>query len=96
MNGKEYLIVQMSMIEMGKKLETLDFDGFLKSISNAQTTGPFLDPTLYQRAADNLDAIKKLAKAFRAARVEFENAKSIILKTAVAHMTKDIHATTDI
>src|SRR5574337_1170047 len=88
MNGKEYLTVQMTMIEIGKKLEKLDLDAFLKCISNAETMAPMLDPTLYRQAAANLDAIKKLAHAFQTVKTEFAKVQETVTKTTVAYMTQ--------
>ncbi len=63
MEGKDYITTQMRLIEIGKIADSLDLDAFLKCISNAETVAPLVDPTLYRKAADNMNAIKQLAEA---------------------------------
>lgn len=88
MNGKDYMMTQITMIELGKKIETLDLDGFLNAVSNAKAAAPVLDPTLYIRAAKNLDAIERLAKTFNAVKTEFSNTRDVIVATTVAAMQR--------
>ncbi len=88
MNGKQYLETQMALITLGKRLEQLDLEDFLSAISKAESVGPILDPTLYRRAQDNLNAIRELAKSFLAAQVQFEIVKENVLKTNVAYLVE--------
>jgi hypothetical protein len=84
MNGKEYMTTQMRLIEIGKIADTLDFDGFLKAISNAETVGPIVDPTIYRKAMENLHAIKKLAEAGRPVKTAYGETFKAVMNTAVA------------
>lgn len=88
MNGKEYIQTQITMIETAKKIRALDLPSFLKCISNAETMAPILDPTLFQRASENLQAIKKLAKSFQEVQLAFDEVQDVITKSTVAFMQK--------
>lgn len=95
MNGKDYILTQVTMVELSKKIAKLDLDGFLKCISNAETLAPVTDPTLFNRAIDNLRAVRGLAEAFKqvqARQVELERAiLSTAIRAAQVEEEKDPH-----
>lgn len=74
MTPKEYLSTQVAIMELGKKASTLKLDEFCELILRAETVAPMVDPTMYRKAQDNLQAIKKMAGAV------------MILQTAFAEM----------
>lgn len=78
-----YMDTQTSIIEIGKLAATLDLDSFLKAIRNAQATTPLLDPTMYRKAAANLEAIKELSEAVREVKIAHEKVFKAVLNTAV-------------
>jgi hypothetical protein len=82
MDGKTYISTQMRLIEMGKIANSLDIDAFLKCISNAETMGPMLDPTLYLKAMDNLRAVKKLAEAGKVVQKAYDETFRAVMETA--------------
>lgn len=89
MNGKQYIQIQMTLIQVGQTIAKLDLDGFMKAISNAETCAPVIDPTLYRRAADNLQAIKNLGKAAQQVKMAFEEMQQAIAKTAAEVMAAE-------
>lgn len=86
MEKEQYLATQMAIIQIGKNSSGLDIDGFLAAISKAETLAPILDPTLYRKGADNLDAIKNLARSIKPVQEAFQKAFEAVIKTAVADM----------
>lgn len=84
MNGKDYIMTQVTMVEMSKKISKLDLDSFLRCISNAETIAPITDPTLYNRAIDNLRAVRGLAEAFKQVQAQFTKLEQAIVRTAVS------------
>ena len=88
MTGQKYIETQMRLIEIGKIADSLDLAEFLKCIQNAETVGPILDPIQYQKAMDNLSAIKKLAESVIPVKTAFEATFKAVMKTQVAGFTK--------
>lgn len=84
MDNKDYIFTQMKMIDLSNEISELDFDAFLKTINNAETLAPILDPTLFIKAQGNLSAIKDLAKKFQAVKEQFLKTQDTILRTVVA------------
>lgn len=84
MNGKEYIQTQMRIIEMGKIADSLDLDGFLKCISNAETVAPIIDPTMYLKAQKNLSAIKNMTQAAKTVKAAYVETYKAVIETAVA------------
>lgn len=85
MNGKDYMQTQITMIQLGKKIQTLDIESFLKCIANAETAAPMLDPTLYMKACDNLRAVKKLAQAYQGVKTAMQETQEAVLRTTMAY-----------
>lgn len=81
MKGKEYLQTQVLLIEIGKAIKTIDFDGFLSAIQNAKTMSPFQDPTLYKKAELNLFAIEGFAKSLKDSKEAFEKLFNAVFET---------------
>lgn len=88
MNGKEYMQTQIAMIEMGKKIQSLDLDAFLKCLDNAETAIPQLpNPEIQKRARDNIVAVRKLTKTYQLVKAEMQATQESILQTTLAYMT---------
>lgn len=83
MTNKEYMVTQVKMIEIGKVLDTLDFEGFVERCRMAEAIGPVIDPTLYQRAIDNLEAVKNYANKLNHAKYAFKKVFEAVLSTSV-------------
>jgi hypothetical protein len=70
MTGKEYVTTQISLIQMGKKVQTLDIDAFLKCLANAENAGnaeraKALAPEVREKLAAHIGLIRRLALTFR-------------------------------
>lgn len=63
MTDDEYERTQTALQSLRAQVEVLDLDGFLARITHAEVLGPVLDPTLYRRAARQLDVVKRIALA---------------------------------
>jgi hypothetical protein len=86
MEPKKYIETQMRIIEMGKIAASLDIETFLICIRNAETMAPMIDPTLYRRAQNNLEAIKRLAICAKQMQVAFNETYLAVLETAIGYM----------
>lgn len=83
MTKEKYLETQMIILNIGRSLQTVDLDGFLSQISKAETVGPILDPTMYRKVQDNLQAIKKLAQTLQLVKGAFGEVFAAVVETAV-------------
>ncbi len=89
MSPKDYMRVQVALINIGQQLGSLPLDEFLTAIKKAEATAPIIDPTLYRRGQANLTAIKRFAQFLNMAKVDFEALRMTMLKTAVdGHQAK--------
>jgi hypothetical protein len=61
MTDEEYLSTQHQLTALARMVAEMDLAGFISRISYAEGVGPILDPTLYMKAIDNLQKIKRLA-----------------------------------
>lgn len=87
MKKEVYLLTQMKLITLAKEVQKIDLDGFLRTIKSAETVGPMLDPTMYQKAQKNLQTIKKLAESFVPIKDAFDELLGAVVKTAAeGHM----------
>lgn len=76
MNNDEYQSTQKRLVIMANQIEEMDLDGFLDRIEVADTMGSILDPTLYMRTIDDMNRVKRLAKAFKNVQSVFKEIKS--------------------
>lgn len=83
MDGKTYIMTQMRILEMGRIADSLDVAAFLKCISNAETMGPILDPAMYMKAQNNLNAVKRLAELALEIKIAYGETYKAILETAI-------------
>lgn len=83
MKASKYMETQNQLINIGRALDTLDLDGFLRSISKAEALAPMLDPTMYRKAQANLQGLKRLAESLRPAQTAFAELRGAVLETAV-------------
>lgn len=83
MTGKEYIETQMRLIELGRMMQSLPLDAFIKCITNAEVTTSSMDPVLFRKVSSNMGAIKKLALAAAAYQVAFESATQVITQTQI-------------
>lgn len=84
MKPKDYLNTQMALITIGKHASTLDLDSFTAHIEKAESVAPIVDPTLYRKAQENLQAIKKLANAVKTVQTCHQELFDAVLNTEVA------------
>lgn len=90
MDPKTYIMTQMRILEMAKIADSLDIETFLQCINTAKTAAPLLDPTLYMKAANNIDAIERLAKIALQFKKELVNARVAFFDTlAKGHMNTE-------
>ncbi len=76
MSNDEYQSTQKQIVRMANEIEQMDLSVFLDRIEVADTMGSILDPTLYMRAIDDMNRVKKLAKAFKNVQDVFKEIKS--------------------
>lgn len=69
MTNGEYLETQTELLELARRISTLDLDGFLSRIESSHSFGPMIDPTLYREGAPLLRAIQGVALAARGVQV---------------------------
>jgi hypothetical protein len=84
MEKEKYLQTQMTLFAIGRAVHEMALSEFLAQIGSAETISPVLDPTLYRKAKDNLDAIKALAEALVPFKAQFEKMYIEMMKNAVA------------
>src|SRR5687768_3441112 len=61
----DYSSTQQKILLHSQLICELDLEQFIDRIETSEAVAPLFDPTLYMRAADNLQAIKELAVALR-------------------------------
>jgi hypothetical protein len=61
MNEEDYILIQTQLVVLAQIVNSMDLKGFIEAINRAETMGPILDPSLYLKGADKLEAIKNLA-----------------------------------
>lgn len=83
MTGREYIQTQITIIEIGKQISTLNLGEFLKTIDNALAVAPMTDPVLFAKASENMRAIKNLALALLKTKTAFVESQEIVIKTAL-------------
>ena len=57
-----YQATQALLLSLARQVRLLPLEKFLESIETAEAVGPLVNPTLYIKAAHNLDEIKKMAE----------------------------------
>ena len=88
MNGKEYLMTQIAMVQLGKRIQELDIDSFLKCVHNAEKSIETLDKALLKRTTENLSSVKELAEGFQQVKITMDKVHGHILKTTLAYLSK--------
>lgn len=63
MDDEQYSLTQHQLFIIARIVNTLDLEGFLSRIDDAEAIGPFVDPTLFIRGADRLAQVKDIALA---------------------------------
>ena len=91
MNKQEYLATQATMLTLGKMISKLDLEGFLSHISHTEAAAPIIDPTLYRKAMNNLNEIKKLAQSLQPVQTQFQ----VLFKTMLETKIKEFEASVD-
>lgn len=77
-----YIKTQNEMVQLAAKIRWLKLDLFLNQISNAETIAPILDPTLYRKASNNVQALKKLAQTMLPVQEAFDELMSTVVETS--------------
>jgi hypothetical protein len=65
MTDVDYIITQERLRFIADLVTTINLDGFLQRIEEAEAIGPIAHPMLYIKAAAKLDGIKRIAEAAR-------------------------------
>jgi len=65
MSDSAFLSTMSAVAVFGTLILRMDLDGFLERIDTAESLGPILDPSLFQKGKDNLQAVKDLAESLR-------------------------------
>lgn len=78
----EYIKTQLAILNTAKTIAGLDLPGFLAQINRAEAVSPMIDPTMYRKAQDNLQAIKKLAQALLPVKKAYQELFDAVIKTA--------------
>lgn len=61
-SDKEYSACQEQVLTITVFVKTMPLQSFLDRITHCESVAPLVNPTLYIRAADNLQKIKELAE----------------------------------
>lgn len=86
MTGKEYVKTQLALIAIGQQVDLLDIESFLACISRAEAVAPLLDPTLYKKACENMQALRELAYSLQEVKTKFTKMQGAVLRTSLATM----------
>ncbi len=76
MTNEEYLEVQTKLTLFAAMIIEVDVEGLLERVERADAIVPLIDPTLWMKGHDKLDAIKDLARGalkFKLAACAFRN-----------------------
>ena len=71
MLDEEYKATQNQLLLAAGIISTLDLDGFLKRIREADALGPILDPTLYRKGMCKMQQIADIARAAQAIKGQY-------------------------
>lgn len=82
MKPGDYMKTQMDLIAVGRTLERLDLNEFLRSIARAETLAPIMDPAMYRKAQANLHGLKRLAEAVIPVQAAFRELRDVVIETA--------------
>lgn len=62
MTNEEYIQTQLQLQALTTILLSMNLEGFLDRIEIADTMGPMLDPTLYNKAGANFRTVQQIAR----------------------------------
>ncbi len=65
LNEKALLNVQLKLAEAFRILRTIPLDQFINEMDQALSFGPFIDPTLFMKKADDGARWMRIARAFQ-------------------------------
>lgn len=63
MSPEEYACVQRQITVLASVISTIEIEEFIVTLHQAQTIAPIVDPTLFIKAADDLEDVLELANA---------------------------------
>jgi hypothetical protein len=75
-SDEEYIQIQQQLVIFGQLLMNIDVEGFIERAERADAIAPVIDPTLWMRGHERLDALKDLAHGamkFKMAAAAFQN-----------------------
>jgi hypothetical protein len=61
MTNEDYETTVHQLMLLARLVRGMDLDGVLDRISEAESTGAILDPTLYRKAMPKMDLIRRIA-----------------------------------
>jgi len=82
MKPQDYMKAQLDIIAVGRTVERIDLQALLRSVANAETLAPIMDPTLYRKAQANLHGVKRLAESLLPVQVAFRELRDVVIETA--------------
>lgn len=91
MTGKEYIATQLAIIEIARRVKTLNLLDFIKVIENAQRETPAIkEKEILKKAKANLAAIQKCAETLLPVQEVFDEIyRAVILTVAEIEETND-------
>ena len=89
MNGKQYMDTSLMLIRIGKEIEKLDLEGFIKCIEVAHESLPKVSDNLRARAETNLNAVRRLAVSYKRLKQDLAETREVVQKTSMAYMVDE-------
>jgi hypothetical protein len=71
-SSDDYKETQAAVLGVARLVFPLPLEAMLEAIGSAETTGPFLDPTLWREGGEQLGRLKVLVQKLRAFQAEVE------------------------
>lgn len=78
MSDAEYAQTQAQLLALARVVLDMDLAGFLARIETAHAAGPVLNPTLYRRGQERMEAIRRVASAARGLQDEVRELRDLI------------------
>ncbi len=80
MTPEEYSTTQSHLLLVANLLTRLDLDGFIETAQRSLAVGPLLDPTVYMRASNRLDAVVRIARAATKVQKALREARKLVIE----------------
>jgi hypothetical protein len=80
MDKNEFLQAQMSLIQIGRILNTIDLEEFVSQMENAKEN-PITDPVMKLKAENSMKVLINLGKTLKPAKLAFQNVFATVMAT---------------